>query len=209
MKLSRKQKLAFVAAAVSLAIGISAYTLFAVAAGHKQTSIPQDNTTTLRWAPHPAPINSKDSRFKLQLTDLAASGDWIVGVQPTEGNEPETISVGLVSWGTPSPNETMAKKAISAAVISQIEDLPLDGIQSRPGLVTLNGLGQLSRSQSVVVQLKVAPGTKVRILNHDREFANDAEPEGLIIHNGTITSGPPKGIKSLLAHLTRSKMLHS
>jgi hypothetical protein len=206
MERSRKKILlvSLLAAALSLSVALSAK---AVRNYEPQAG---ENKTTFKWTPVRTEVSSEKSHLLLDLPDLAPDADWIVGVQPVENGEKESISVGLVSWEDSSRNPALAGKPFNFKVISQVTDYPADKIQVSGGRVSLTGLDHFNAdSGSLMVYLKVSPGTKVVVRRGGREFVKDSADEGLIVHNGTPNRVPVKGIHSLVGRLVRSKVAPS
>lgn len=189
-----------------LVLVFSACVLLTMAARRK-TNQPQDGFA-VRWSPHLFQVASKNSKLSLHLDDLAPEGNWIVGIEPIEPNAPECIAVGVVTWGSSAPNQTLAAKHFSLSLISDIHDLSPDQIDSKPGKVSISRLNGASPFGSVIVQLKVARGTKVHVIHGGKEFADDSQQNGLVIHNGLIKPGGSKSLRSLVGHLMRSKMVN-
>lgn len=164
--------------------------------------------SNLHWSPAKSEISSTNSRLDLELPNLASKSDWIVGVQPTQGDEKETISVGLVSWEDANQNPALAGKPVNFKLISSITDLPSSQIQTTDGKVIIPGLDNYTESSgSLLIILKVKPGTKVHIRHGGNVFVGDSPDTSFIVHNGVRSSKPMKGTHSLVGNLIRSKML--
>ena len=204
MKCSRKTifLVSSLLAAVALSVALSARAV--------RTHEPQagGNQITVKWTPVQTEISPAKSLLFLELPDLAPDADWIVGIQPVEGGEKETISVGLVSWEDASRNPALSGKPVNFKVIPQVTDYPPDQIQVSPGRVSLPNLSHFNAdSGSLMVYLRVSPGTKVVVRRGGKEFVKDSTDDGFIVHNGAPERKPIKGIHSLVGRLIRSKVL--
>jgi hypothetical protein len=203
MKVSRK-----VALVVSPLV-LAAALVPVLSAGANKSQQPQEAGTRRsghNWRPGKVRVSPDNSRLDLELPDLAADADWIVGVQPTDGEDKETVSVGLVSWEGSDENPATADAPVKLKLVSKVTDYPTHQINSSRGRVSLPNLNGLDRnSGSLIVFLRVSPGTQVRVRRGGKEFG--ATGDGFIVHNGVVEQTPPKGLHSLVGRLVRSEVL--
>ncbi len=203
MRVSRKVML--IASPFLLAAALSPL-LSAGANNPQQPQTTEPRRSEHNWKPEKVKVSPDNSRLDLELPDLAADADWIVGVQPPEGEDKETISVGLVSWEDSDKNPAAAGVPIKLKLISKVTDYPTHQINSSRGRVSLPNLSGLDRnSGSLIVLLRVSPGTQVRVRRGGKEFGPAGD--GFIVHNGVVEQTPPKGLHSLVGRLMRSGVL--
>lgn len=187
--------------------------LIATVPGEVKTQNSQKQGTLLhtsRSNPTETQIFSVDSRLDLELPDLAPDADWIVGVQTTKGNEKETVTANLVSWGDSHKYPAFAGKPLKTKLVSELTDYPAEMIRKSRGIVKLPGLAHFDvNSGSLIVHLKVSPETQVHVWRGGKEFISPSPNSTFVLHNGVLTQRPIKGIHSLLGRLIRSKMLNS
>ncbi|MDQ3917550.1 MAG: hypothetical protein M3348_03660 [Acidobacteriota bacterium] len=205
MPISRKTTLLVLPllAAVLLSAALSAKAV--------KTTQPQagdKHESTLKWTPVRTNVSSEKSRLLLELPDLGPGADWIVGVQPAAAGEGETMAAGLVSWEDSSRDPAFAGEPMNVKLISRVTDYPADRIEVVPGRVSLASRGRSDAgSDSLMVYLKVAAGTRVIVRGGGREFVKGPADEGLIVHSGAAERAPVKGVHSLVGRLLRSRML--
>lgn len=174
-----------------------------VPTAHGQEKLKSD----VHWKPAKVEVSSEGSRLDLEIPDLAPDADWIVGVQTVEANEKQTISVGLLSWEDSDQNSVFAGKPIKLKLPSKITDYPNDQIKTRRGKVRIPRLTSFdNNSGSLIVYLRVLPGTDVRIWRSGKEFSAPSSNTNFAVHNGVLAPGP-KGPHSLVGRLIRSKLL--
>jgi hypothetical protein len=172
-----------------------------------QTKEQGTQTNTVRWEQEKISIASHDSRFALELPDIAPDDDWIVGVQSVADSAQESISVGQVLWRSLSEKEVGASGKIvpNIKVISEITTPATQSTTLSPGRVRLSGLA--AAKGSLIIHLKVVSGTKVHIYRGGKEFVSPSAETSFMVYKGEVVAKQVKGGHSIIGYLMRSQLL--
>lgn len=166
-----------------------------------QTQQKKDDKVSLSWESKKHRIKSVDSKLLIEIPDSLASQDWIVGVIPTQDNEPETMVAGVASW---------KQGANRIEYIDSVENLIDNSIQLIDGKINLtkaSEFGNLESPKSMVILLRLKAGTEVSLRQNEKALIVKTVSEsgiispdlqfGMLSPNGRKVTGP----SSLLVEL--------
>lgn len=205
---SRKGKylLALALAVVSLGIFVGGFFRESAA---QPTAVPlwvaamRSKPNSVAWKRKEIPLNTINSRFRLNLPIFSPDNDWIVGIKPVKAGEIERMYVGLVTWDDVT-NQNGKANGKEPKRISRIENYPEESSSVGDGQASFGNI--LDDNQTLVIYLEVRPLTEIDVAQNGNEVILKASEGASILFNGKKRSAPLEGPASFLNEVHRGKL---
>jgi hypothetical protein len=133
---------------------------------------------------------------------MADTSEWIVGVVPAQSGEKEEVMIGIVSWTNAGVSNRM-----NIEKISEISNYPTNLIETPHGSLSIGESGSLrSGGKSLVVFLKIAPGTTLNILKDGNSLHSQSVGTGFAVQSGSPATMKVENVSGLLMQLQTNRL---
>lgn len=156
------------------------------------------------WKKTDHPLKSINSQFRLNLSSISESSDWVIGIKPIQGSGNEKMYVGIVTWGIDSND---INKKFKIEKIINLEDYPLNDSDLRNGVVegVINLSKEIKGNQTLVIYLEVAPSVETFINKQGSELSSKVTDNSFAIFNGKEETFKVENVSSLISFISAKK----
>lgn len=208
MKLSNLKVAAF-AVSLCLIVLLAGFVAMQIPT-HTQAQTVNENsgkTDEHSWKPNKKTIKSSNSKFKLNvLKKLAKHTDTVFAVRPVKAGEPESVSIGAVSW------ESLSGKAgeMGFKKISKMTDYTEKLVNISADSIEVDDANNLiGENDTLVVYLNLSPQTEVSMWKGTDKLLSALPENGFIFQNGVKKANRLTALYEVINQLQTDKLTSS